>query len=114
MTENQVKYENIEETTSVWAILSLISGIANYVGLWFIGGIAAIITGYIAKNEIEKSNGRVSGIGLANAGLILGWVGIGLSVLAFCLTILIAVGVIGGSIALCGPFSEWINQIPLN
>ncbi|HBO34131.1 MAG TPA: hypothetical protein DD636_05250 [Anaerolineaceae bacterium] len=114
MTENQVKYENIEETTSVWAILSLISGIANYVGLWFIGGIAAIITGYIAKNEIEKSNGRVGGIGLANAGLILGWVGIGLSVLAFCLTILIVVGVIGGSIALCGPFSEWINQIPLN
>jgi hypothetical protein len=114
MTDNEVKYEVVEETTSVWAILSLISGIANYVGLWFIGGIAAIITGYIAKNEIEKSNGRVGGIGLANAGLILGWVGIGLSVLVFCLTILIAVGVIGGSIALCGPFSDWINQIPLN
>ena len=113
MTENQVRYENVEETTSIWAILSLISGIANYVGLWFIGGIAAIITGFIAKNEIEKSNGRVGGKGLANAGLLLGWVGIALSVLSVCLIILIAVGVIGGSIALCGPFSEWINQIPL-
>ncbi len=114
MTDNEVKYEVVEETTSVWAILSLISGIGNYVGLWFIGGIVALITGYIAKNEIEKSNGRVGGKGLANAGLILGWVGIGLSVLAFCLTILIVIGVIGGSIALCGPFSEWINHIPLN
>ncbi len=114
MSEDQVKYENIEETTSIWAILSLISGIANYVGLWFIGAIVAIITGYVAKNEIEKSNGRVGGLGLAKAGLILGWVGIGLSVLTFCLTILIAVGVIGGSIALCGPFSDMIHQIPWN
>jgi len=67
----------------------------------------------LQKNEIEKSNGRVGGQGLANAGLLLGWVGIALSVLSVCLIILIAVGVIGGSIALCGPFSEWINQIPL-
>lgn len=114
MSEDQVKYENIEETTSIWAILSLISSIANYVGLWFIGAIVAIITGYVAKNEIEKSNGRVGGLGLAKAGLILGWVGIGLSVLTFCLTILIAVGVIGGSIALCGPFSDMLHQIPWN
>lgn len=114
MTENQVRYENVEETTSIWAILSLISGIGNFVGLWFIGAIVAIITGYVAKNEIEKGNGRVGGKRLADAGLILGWVGIGLSILTFCLTILIAVGVIGGSIALCGPFSEMINQIPWN
>lgn len=50
MSENQDHYENVEETTSVWAILSLISGIANYVGLWFIGAIVAIVTGYVAKN----------------------------------------------------------------
>jgi len=114
MSEDQVKYENIEETTSIWAILSLISGIANYVGLWFIGAIVAIITGYVAKNEIEKNNGSVGGLGLAKAGLILGWVGIGLSVLTFCLTILIAIGVIGGSNALCGPFSDMLHQIPWN
>jgi len=112
MTENHVSYEIKEETTSVWAILSLISGIANYLGLWFIGAIAAIVTGYAAKNEIEKSNGRVGGLGLANAGLILGWVGIALSILSMCLVIFVAVGLIGGSIAFCGPFSEWINQIP--
>lgn len=114
MTDNEVIYENVEQTTSVWAILSLISGIANFVGLWFIGSIAALITGYVAKNEIKKSNGSVGGKGLADAGLILGWVGIGLSVLSVCLIILVAIGMIGGSIALCGPFSEWINQIPLN
>jgi len=114
MTEDKLNYGNIEEETSIWAILSLIGGIGNYVGLWFIGAVVAIITGYIAKNEIKKSNGRVGGEGLANVGLVLGWVGIGLSILTLCLTILIAVGVIGGSIALCGPFSEMINQIPWN
>ena len=113
MTENQEHQKNLEETTSLWAIFSLISGIANYVGLWFIGAIVAVITGYFAKNEIKKSNGRVGGEGLANAGLILGWVGIAVSILMACLIILIAVGVIGGSIALCGPFSDMINQIPL-
>ncbi|MDD2522679.1 MAG: DUF4190 domain-containing protein [Anaerolineaceae bacterium] len=114
MSENQDHYENVEETTSVWAILSLISGIANYVGLWFIGAIVAIVTGYVAKNEIEKSNGKIGGMGLAKAGLILGWVGIAVSVLMTCLIILVAIGVLGGSIALCGPFSDMINQIPWN
>lgn len=114
MTENQGNYEKTSEATSVWAIISLISGISNYVGLWFIGGLVAVITGYVAKNEIKKSNGRLDGEGLANAGLILGWVGIAISVLSFCLIILTVVGVIGGSIALCGPFSNWINQIPWN
>ena len=113
MTENQInRYENTEPSPSGWAVISLISGIANFLGIWFLGAVVARITGYVAKNEIDKSNGSIGGERLANTGIILGWVGIGLSILMLCLTLLVILGVIGGSIALCGPFSNMINQIP--
>lgn len=99
---------NQEQVTSPWSIISLISGIANFIGFPFWGAIIALITGYVAKSEIGKSHGRIGGEGLANAGLILGWIGIGLGVLTFCLGMLIFLGVFG-SIAFCGPLSELIN-----
>lgn len=107
MTEH--KFTNQEQVTSAWSIISLISGIANFVGFPFWGAVVALITGYVAKSEIEKSHGRVGGERLARAGLILGWVGIGLGLLTFCLAILMFLGVFGG-IAFCGPLSEIINS----
>ena len=101
---------NQEQVTSPWSIVSLISGIANFIGFPFWGAIVALITGYIAKSEIRKNHGRVGGERLANTGLILGWIGIGLGVLTFCLGMLILLGVFGG-IAFCGPLSELINPI---
>ncbi len=101
---------NQEEVTSAWSIISLIGGISNFVGFPFWGAVIALITGYIAKSEIEKGQGRVGGERLANAGLILGWVGIGLGLLTICLSVLIFLGLIGG-IAICGPLSALINSI---
>jgi len=72
--------------------------------------VIALITGYVAKAEIEKSHGRVGGERLANAGLILGWVGIGLGLLTICLGILMFLGIFGG-IAICGPLSALINSV---
>ena len=40
----------------------------------FLGSIAAIITGHMAKSEIKKSAGMVTGNGMATAGLILGYI----------------------------------------
>ena len=110
MTEQNHSSNDQEQVTSSWSIISLISGIANFVGLPFWGAVAALITGYAAKAEIQKSNGRIGGERLAKAGLILGWIGIGLGVLTFCLGILIFLGVIGG-IAFCGPLSELLNSV---
>ncbi len=90
MTERN--YSNQEQVTSAWSIISLISGIANFIGFPFWGAVAALVTGYAAKAEIQKSNGRVGGERLAKAGLILGWVGLGLGFLVICLSVLMFLG----------------------
>lgn len=99
-------------TTSPWAIVSLISGIASFFFLPLIGAVLALIGGYSAKNEIRRSAGRIGGNGLATWGIVLGWLNITLGLLTLCLVILMVTGVIGlGGLAACGPFSDWINQL---
>ena len=66
---------------STLAIISLVSGIAAWVLLPVVGAIAAVICGHLAKKEIRESNNQLSGDGMALAGLILGYVQIGLLVL---------------------------------
>jgi len=107
MTEQ--KYSSQEQVISAWSIISLISGIANFVGFPFWGALVAIITGYVAKSEIAKGYGRFGGERLANAGLILGWVGTGLGLLSLCLVLLAIMGAFSG-IAFCGPLSDLINS----
>jgi len=109
MTEDHVYTLKEEARTSVWAVISLISGIANFIVLPFFGAIAALISGYIAKDEIKKSDGRIDGDNMAKAGIIMGWLGVAFSVLTFCLTVLIIVGGIGGIILLTGPFINWLQ-----
>jgi hypothetical protein len=113
MTENNV-YTSEQTSTSVWAVISLISGIANFIGLPFYGAVAALITGYVSKHEIEKSNGRLEGERMSKAGIILGWIGIAFAILSVCLAVLVIMGVIGSGIYLIGPISEWLQQIPSN
>ncbi len=62
----------------------LIAGILGLTFLPTIGSIAAIVTGYMAKKEIRESGGAFSGDGLATAGLILGWIGVGLLLIGLC------------------------------
>lgn len=86
-----MSYQNnypVEKTTSILAILSTISGAASFFVIPLIGAIAALITGYMAKSEIKKSNGTIEGEGFATAGIVMGWINIGLSLIACCLIIL--------------------------
>jgi hypothetical protein len=65
--------------TSTTAIISLIGGIAGVVQILpVIGPIAAIITGHMAKKEIKNSGGMVTGNGMATAGLVMGYIMVGL------------------------------------
>jgi hypothetical protein len=43
----------------------------------------AIILGFIARNQIAKSGGREGGAGLALAGIILGFIWVGISIIIF-------------------------------
>jgi hypothetical protein len=45
----------------------------------------AIILGYMARNDIRRRPGEVSGEGIAMAGIVLGWIAVGLSVLGILL-----------------------------
>ncbi len=71
--------------TSNLAIISLVAGVLGFTLFPVAGSIIAVITGYLARKEIQESAGTLGGDGLALAGLILGWVGVGLAVLGFCI-----------------------------
>jgi hypothetical protein len=74
----------VAETSSM-AIISLIASIAGLFILPLAGSIVGIIVGNMAKKEILESGGMKTGDGLAQAGVIIGWVGLalwGLGILA--------------------------------
>ena len=71
--------------TSTLATVSLITGILCWFLLPLIGAVIAVITGHMAKNEIRQSNGLITGEGMATAGLVLGYIHLGLTVLGLCI-----------------------------
>ena len=60
------------------ATASLILGILSVTCFGLLAGIPAVILGHIAKSNIRKSGGRLSGDGKATAGLIMGYISIAL------------------------------------
>jgi uncharacterized membrane protein len=61
-----------------WAIVSVSFAASTVLGAWLFGGLVAVITGHVARHQI-KETGEAGG-SLALAGLIAGYVVIGLSV----------------------------------
>lgn len=59
--------------TNGLAIAALVCGIVWLGGL---GSILALVLGYTAKGQIDRSGGREGGRGLAVAGIVLGWIGV--------------------------------------
>lgn len=82
--------------TSGLAVASLVFGILGWTLLPFVGSIVAVVLGHIARNEVRQSPAAVEGDGLAVAGLVLGYIAIGLGALAV-LTLLL---LLGGLVAL--------------
>jgi hypothetical protein len=83
--------------TSALAICSLVAGILGWTLLPWLGSLAAVITGHMARAEIRRDPG-LEGDGMAIAGLVLGWVMIIFSVL----TILAVILFFGGLAVLLG------------
>ena len=88
----------VPRQTSALAITSLVSGLLGWTFLPLVGSLVAIITGHMARAEIQRSNGQMDGDGLAIAGLVLGWLVIAISVL----TVLAFVFFFGGLAVLFG------------
>ena len=57
------------------AVVALVFGCIWY---FWIGSLIALIFGYIAKNQIDASNGEQKGRAFAIWGIVLGWIGMGI------------------------------------
>jgi len=82
-------YGYAQPKTNQKAIWSLVLGILGLVCCGFLTGIPALILGNSAKKEIAASGGAETGMGMAQAGFVLGIIAIALGVLTL---ILFAVG----------------------
>jgi predicted acyltransferase len=77
------------------AVASLVLGIVGLTGFPVIPSILALVFGYRARREITQAPGTQSGLGLAKAGIVLGWIGvilIGLVIMFFIWVLAIPVG----------------------
>lgn len=85
MNENQVE-NNYRPSlpTSTLAIISMVSGILGFTVFPLIASIVAIVTGYAARKETRATPPQAEGDGLATAGIVMGWVQVGLTVLGLC------------------------------
>lgn len=63
------------------AVASMIFGILGLTFLYGIGAIVALILGYIGKGQVDRSQGHQAGRGFAIAGIVMGWIGLALTVL---------------------------------
>jgi len=88
--EEQFEYQppQTEAPASGLAIGSLVSSILGLTFVPLAGSIVGLVLGYMARKAIQESAGTVGGDGLAKAGVIIGWVGVGLSAAACCLVVL--------------------------
>jgi hypothetical protein len=76
-------------STNTLAVLSLCFGVGQ-IFLWFVGAIAAIVCGHVARRQIRETG--EAGDGMALTGLILGYVGVLLPALLVVAFIALAVG----------------------
>jgi hypothetical protein len=74
--------------SSTLAIVSLVAGVLGFVMLPVIASIVALWTGYAARKETRAIPPTASGDGMATAGIVMGWIQLGLAVVGLCCIIL--------------------------
>lgn len=77
----------VQATTNGLAIASMVLGI---LWLYWIGSILALVFGYVAKGQIDRSAGRQGGRGMAIAGIVLGWIGVAVLAIVIVLAVVVS------------------------
>lgn len=117
---NQMAVVSIVSAAVAWVLGGLASCALTFVfppvvlctgGIFLIGSIVAVVTGHMGRRQIKESGGLQGGDSMAMFGLILGWIGIALNLIMFCLVIL---GIFG--LTLMGPeignvFSDIVREL---
>ena len=73
--------------TAPTAIWSLVLAILSFTCGWLFTAIPAVICGHLARLRIRKSGGALGGMGIATAGLILGYIALVLGVMGIPLLV---------------------------
>jgi Domain of unknown function (DUF4190) len=71
--------------TNGLAVTSLVLGI---LWIYWVGSILALVFGYVALVQIRERN--ESGRGMAIAGIVLGWIGVGIGLLALVIALIVS------------------------
>jgi hypothetical protein len=83
--------------TNALAVASLVCGVAQMM-LWPLATIPAVVLGHVARHQIRRTGEQ--GAGLALAGLVLGWVGVGFALLAIIgIVLVVAVASSSGGVS---------------
>ena len=85
--QNLPTYNTTILPSSTLAIVSLVSGILGFTMLPLLGGLVALWAGYAARKETRAIPPTASGDGMATAGIVMGWVQLGLGVVGICCAI---------------------------
>ena len=94
-SENTPNYSQTPTPNSNMALISLIAGILGLTFIPTIGSIVALITGYMARKEINESGGMLGGSGMATGGIILGFIGLALTCCGIIFVLLVIFGAFG-------------------
>jgi hypothetical protein len=101
-------YAPMPQKTSGMAVASLVLSLLGLAPLPLVGSVLGVIFGHMGLGEIKRSGGTLDGQGLAVAGLVIGYISLGLALIGICffaLIVLIALGNAGTtSFALPGLF----------
>jgi hypothetical protein len=73
--------------TAPTAIWSLVLAILSFFCGWIFTAIPAVICGHVARSKIRKSGGALGGMGIATAGLIVGYITIAVGVMGIPLLV---------------------------
>ena len=71
----------VAPSTNGFAIASLILSISGFVLLGIVGSVLGVIFGHVAQGQIKRAVPPQEGQGLASAGTIMGYIGIGLNLI---------------------------------
>src|SRR3954465_11078934 len=97
MSDWQSYHQQPPPPTSGAATASLVLGICGLVVCPFVCSVLALVFGYQAREQIDESSGQLGGRSSAVAGIVPGWVGVGLCVLAVAAFVLLIV--VGSSVS---------------
>jgi hypothetical protein len=73
--------------TAPTAIWSLVLAVVSFFCGWLFTAIPAVICGHVARSKIRKSGGALGGMGIATAGLIVGYIAVAVGVMGIPLLV---------------------------